>query len=137
MKKAFSIQDAVGAALVTMKMAGMGRRFSGGIPNGRYYLTCAETAKLVRQVLKLAFPDTKFSVRSKVYSGGASIWIRWADGPSANTVKSAVSLFEGATFDAMRDLKEFRTFDFNGERISFGADFIFCIREEGASSSAC
>ena len=37
------------------------------------YLTCAETAKLVRKALKEAFPDVKFSVRSNVYSGGASL----------------------------------------------------------------
>lgn len=37
------------------------------------YLSCAETAKLIRQALKEAFPDMKFGVRSKTYSGGASI----------------------------------------------------------------
>ena len=42
------------------------------------YLTCAETAKLVRSALKAAFPGVKFSVCSSTYSGGASI-----DTPSA------------------------------------------------------
>ena len=37
------------------------------------YFTCAETAKLIRQSLKEAFPGVKFSVRSSTYSGGASI----------------------------------------------------------------
>ncbi|WP_180273430.1 LPD29 domain-containing protein [Pseudomonas amygdali] len=31
------------------------------------YLTCAETAKLVRKSLKEAFPDAKFSVRGNTY----------------------------------------------------------------------
>jgi hypothetical protein len=46
------------------------------------YLSCAETAKLVRKVLKTAFQGVKFSVRSDTYSGGASIDIRWTDGPN-------------------------------------------------------
>lgn len=38
----------------------------------RKYLSCAETAKLLRQALKESFPGVKFSVRSSVYSGGAN-----------------------------------------------------------------
>ncbi|WP_338423309.1 LPD29 domain-containing protein, partial [Xylella fastidiosa] len=45
------------------------------------YLTCAETAKLVRKALKESFPDIKFSVKSSNYSGGASIRVSWIDGP--------------------------------------------------------
>ena len=41
------------------------------------YLSCAETAKLVRTALKKNFPGVKFSVRSSVYSGGASIDVSW------------------------------------------------------------
>lgn len=46
----------------------------------RKYLSCAETAKLVRQSLKEAFPKVKFSVKSSTYSGGASIRAYWLDG---------------------------------------------------------
>ncbi len=69
------------------------------------YLSRAETAKLVRKILKTAFPGTKFSVRSDTYSGGASVDIRWTDGPNREAVESVVKHYEGATFDGMQDLK--------------------------------
>jgi len=47
------------------------------------YVSVAETAKLVRAALKAAFPGITFSVRSKSYSMGASISVRWTDGPAA------------------------------------------------------
>ena len=36
-------------------------------------LSVAETAKVIRATLKPRFPGVRFSVRSKSYSGGASI----------------------------------------------------------------
>ncbi len=41
------------------------------------YLSCAETAKMIRQVLKESFPGVKFSVKSSTYSMGASITVRY------------------------------------------------------------
>jgi hypothetical protein len=93
------------------------------------YLTCAETAKLVRIALKVAFPKVKFGVTSKTYSGGASIHIRWMDGPTAAEVQHVTGRFEGATFDGMIDLKSYTTGELNGEQVHSGADFIFCERE--------
>lgn len=69
------------------------------------YLTCADTAKLVRKALKREFPTTKFSVRSSVYSGGASINVKWIDGPLQAQVQSVVSAYDGGDFDGMIDLK--------------------------------
>lgn len=71
------------------------------------YLTCAETAKLVRKALKEAFPKVKFSVRSDVYSGGASIDVSWTDGPIQKTVENSIKKFEGSDFDGMIDLKTY------------------------------
>lgn len=68
-------------------------------------LSCAETAQLVRKALRQAFPVVRFSVRSKTYSGGASIDIAWTDGPAAKEVDEVVKSFEGADFDGMIDLK--------------------------------
>ena len=70
-------------------------------------LSCADTAKLVRKALKQAFPTFRFSVRSKTYSGGASINVEWCDGPAATDVDAIVKAFEGAGFDAMIDLKTY------------------------------
>lgn len=69
------------------------------------YLTCAETAKLVREALKNEFPGVKFSVRSSTYAGGASITVGWTDGPTSDAVSKVTGLFSGADFDGMIDLK--------------------------------
>lgn len=68
------------------------------------YLTCAETARLLRTALKAAFPGTKFSVRSDTYAGGASIRVRWTDGPRESDVRPVTALYEGGRFDGMIDL---------------------------------
>lgn len=68
------------------------------------YLTVTETAKLVRQALAKQFPNIKFSVHSKSYSGGASINVSWTDGPRAKVVDQIIKGFEGRSFDSMNDL---------------------------------
>lgn len=101
------------------------------------YLTCTETAKLVRQALKAAWPGVKFSVRSNRYAGGASIDVKWTDGPTEYAVKRVTGLYCGATFDGMQDLKEYHQSllaDEHGDvrEVHFGADFIFQRREVSA-----
>lgn len=73
--------------------------------NSTKYLSVAETAKLVRQALKKAFPGVKFSVRSQSYAGGASIDIRWTNGPTVKMVDAVADQFSGADFDGMIDMK--------------------------------
>lgn len=68
------------------------------------YLRAAEVAKLLRKRLKTEFPGTKFSVRTSTYSGGASIDVRYTDGPSKRYVEAVVGAFQGARFDGMIDL---------------------------------
>lgn len=92
------------------------------------YLTCAETAKLVRTALKEAFPAVKFGVRAKTYSGGASMNITWTDGPNNAQVEAIANRFRGAYFDGSIDYKGSVYHMLNGERVSFGADFIHCTR---------
>jgi hypothetical protein len=76
--------------------------------DGTRYLTCAETAKLVRQALKKAFPGTKFSVRSDTYANGASIRVRYTDGPASDKVDAVARGFAGSGFDGMIDLKFYK-----------------------------
>ena len=92
------------------------------------YETCAETAKKVRKALKAAFPGTRFSVRSKTYSGGSSIRVEWIDGPRKGAVQKVAGHFASATFDAMTDCKEYKSYEHEGQRYS-GADFVFCGRD--------
>jgi hypothetical protein len=73
------------------------------------YLSCAETAKLIRAQLKAKFPGIKFSVKSSVYAGGASIDVAWVDGPTGKMVDAIVKPFEGRGFDGMIDLAYSKT----------------------------
>jgi hypothetical protein len=95
----------------------------------KQYLSCAETAKLVRSALKESFPGVKFSVKSSVYSGGASINVSYVDGPSAAQVKKIVGMFEGSYFDGMTDYKGNKYSSLDGQEVMFGADFIFVNRK--------
>lgn len=88
------------------------------------FVPVAEQAKLVRKALAKAFPETKFYVRSKSYSGGASIDVYY-DGterverdeftgryvrhykegaPTTEAVDRVVQPFAGGGFDGMIDL---------------------------------
>ena len=88
------------------------------------YFTCAETAKLIRQSLKEAFPGVKFSVRSSTYSGGASISVSWTDGPNAAQVESITKGFKAVYFDSSIDYRGSIHHMMDGEHVQFGADYI-------------
>lgn len=96
------------------------------------YISPADTAKLVRKALKASFPSTTFAVRTKVYSGGASISVSWTDGPLTEQVEHVAGQFAGASFDGMTDMKTYHTDYLVGENtikaIRYGADFVFCTR---------
>lgn len=98
------------------------------------YISVVDTAKLLRKNLKAAFPGVKFSVRSSRYAGGASIDVRWTDGPTEAEVKPTLSLFAGATFDGMTDMKTHHSsilVDEDGvpETVHFGANYVFGSRD--------
>lgn len=94
------------------------------------YLTCAETAKLLRANLKASFPGVKFSVRSNTYAGGASIDVSWTDGPTEAEADKVLQHYAGASFDGMIDLKSYHTSliaqeDGSVHEVHHGADFVF------------
>lgn len=93
------------------------------------YLSCAETAVLVRAALKEAFPGVKFSVRSSTYSMGASIYIRWTDGPNAAQVEAVANVFKGSYFDGGIDFRGSIYHMLDGAPVHFGADSLHCSRE--------
>jgi hypothetical protein len=72
------------------------------------FLSCAETAKLVRAELKKQLPNFKFSVKSAKYSGGASVDVTWENGLSQSEVEKVVEKFSGAGFDGMVDLQYYK-----------------------------
>lgn len=71
---------------------------------GVHYIGAADTAKLIRSALKIAFPGVKFSVKSDSYSGGSSIDVAWTDGPAKAKVDTALGGFVGRGFDGSIDL---------------------------------
>ena len=92
------------------------------------YISAVNTAKLIRKALKESFPSVKFSVRTSTYSGGASVRVAWTDGPTEKQVSRVAGVFEGATFDGMQDLKEYRRLAMDSQLVHFSADFVFCNR---------
>jgi hypothetical protein len=92
------------------------------------YISCADTAKLIRPELKKNFPSIKFSVKSSSYAGGASIRIGWTDGPTSKAVEKVVKVFQGSTFDGMTDSKTYHSSTLDGEEVMYGADSIHCSR---------
>ena len=69
------------------------------------YISVTSTAKLIRVALKKAFPAVKFSVRSDSYAGGASIRVKWLDGPLAKEVEKVVKSYSSGGFDGSIDMK--------------------------------
>jgi hypothetical protein len=96
------------------------------------YITCVQTAKLIRAALKESFPTVKFSVTSSQYAGGASINIRYINGPTADQVNQVVKVFEGSYFDGMQDYKGQNYANLDGEEVKFGADYVFVNRSYSA-----
>jgi len=102
----------------------------------RFYVIGREVSKLIKKVLKKAYPGITFSVRYSSYAGGSSIDIYWTDGPPEKMVDRLVGIFEGATFDGMRDLKESVDSEVDSYPVHFGVDFISCVRTFSPESNA-
>jgi hypothetical protein len=98
------------------------------------YIGCVDTAKLIRAALKESFPAVKFSVTSSQYAGGASINIRYVDGPTSGQVQKVIGVFEGSYFDGMQDYKGQNYANLDGEEVKFGADFIFVNRKSSVQA---
>ena len=90
------------------------------------YLSCAETAKLLRADLAKNFPGVKFSVKSSTYSGGASIRVSYhgyngaglayreepvynPGMPTQEAVAAIAHKYAGAGFDGMVDMQYYIT----------------------------
>ena len=72
------------------------------------HISAADTAKILRKRLKAEFPNAKFSIRSKTHAGGASITVKWTDGPLTTDVAAVTSQYKGAGFDGMNNMKHQR-----------------------------
>lgn len=66
----------------------------------------AQAATQIRKKLKKDFPNTKFSVKSEVYSMGSSVNVYYTDGPATHKVRSLIEDYQYGHFDSMRDIYE-------------------------------
>lgn len=65
-------------------------------------ISTAETAKIVRRVLKNKFPGVKFTVRSS--KSGGTISVFWEDGPAFEHVRAICDGYRGYRFDGQIDM---------------------------------
>lgn len=66
----------------------------------------AMAAKAIREELKKAFPEVKFSVKSDSFSGGDSVDIRYTDGPASKKVEAYTDKYQYGHFNGMIDMYE-------------------------------
>lgn len=71
--------------------------------NDARFVDVTETSKEIRAILADKFKGTKFSVKSKRYSGGQNISISWIDGPADHTVSAAIDHLRGKKSNAYDD----------------------------------
>lgn len=90
------------------------------------YVPATEQAKIIKRVLREAFPSIKFSVRKE---NGGSVRASWKDGPTEKQVNALIRDFAGGGFDGMQDLRYSVTRWWKGEAVRFAADFIFTDRD--------
>lgn len=90
------------------------------------YLPTTEAAAMIRKDLKAAFPDAKFSVRTKKYSGGSSIDIDWTDGPTGAAVEAIAKRYNGRHFDGMTDSTSYSDVHASDGNVYSAGCFVFC-----------
>jgi hypothetical protein len=91
-------------------------------------INLVDTAKLVRKALKEAYPTVKFSVRCDRYSMGQSIDVLYVDGPVQSEVQALLNQFDHKSFDGMDDSTHYHTQEYQGETVTFGADYVTASR---------
>ncbi len=60
-------------------------------------------AKNIRIELARAFPGIRFSVKSRRFSMGDAIDVRWTDGPMGSQVDAIIQRYKAGSFDGMDD----------------------------------
>ena len=80
--------------------------------DGRYLRT-GEVSKNLKELLKRRFPNVKFSVRSKSFSGGDDVTVSYVDGPAYAKVKRLVDMFCDSSTDITGDYRDHTPSAFN------------------------
>ncbi len=73
------------------------------VPAGAKVDALQAAARNIRIELKRAFPGVAFSVKSRRFSGGNAIDVRWIDGPTSQQVDEIIDRYSAGSFDGMTD----------------------------------
>lgn len=70
---------------------------------GRTHTQSAQTAQIIKKILKKEYPHIKFSVRSDNFANGNSVDVSWIDGIPTSALDSFLHQFQQGSFDGMTD----------------------------------
>ncbi|MCA8148126.1 LPD29 domain-containing protein [Burkholderia vietnamiensis] len=90
-------------------------------------LTLVETAQLVQQVLREAFPATGFYVKTQRDANGARLHVEWTDGPREQQVSKLLLPLQSSTpgqWGGTTPVEHFRLTAQGPQRVRLGADRI-------------
>lgn len=62
------------------------------------YISTKDTAKMIREALKVTFPGTKFSVKMNRGTGASWLSVSWTDGPTADMVDAVTINYQGSYY---------------------------------------
>jgi len=98
-----------------------------------YYATASSTAKVIRQLIKQAFPTIKARVISDTFSMGDSVTVYIQNPQDVNDetmsqLKDIVKWFQGGSFDAMTDMYNYHSsaglqLEYQGKTVEFTAKY--------------
>lgn len=87
-----------------------------------------QTAKLIREDLKRWYPDIKFSVTTKLMSGGyTSIHVEWkTEAVKMDEIRAFLDQYRGAVVDDSGDGMDAVVTQIEGRWYRFGVDYLSC-----------
>ena len=91
------------------------------------FLTLVESAQLVQQVLREAFPATGFYVKTQRDANGARLHVEWTDGPREQQVSKLLLPLQSSTpgqWGGKTPVEHFRLTAQGPQRVRLGADRI-------------
>lgn len=106
--------------------------------NAKTRLPAADSNRLMKKALKVAFPGTKFSCRMSRGTGYGNVHVDWTDGPTVEQVQEVTRRFEGQGFDGMTDSSYHKptAIEVAGATFESGLSLILLSRSYGAESFA-
>lgn len=106
------------------------------VPIGGKVDSLQAAAKNIRIELARAFPGVKFSVKSRRFSMGDAIDVRWTDGPNGKQVDEIIDRYAAGSFSGYDDLY---TYSRSAWREAFGdAKYVHSARDySDAALAAC